>query len=52
MGGEDLELDPPQVKVARELGINSLAVMLNNICRWVKVNYSQLIHLANLRLAC
>ena len=50
--GEDLELDPPQAKVARELGINSFAVMLRNIYRWAKVNYSQLIHLANLRLAC
>jgi len=50
--GEDLELDPPQVKVARELGINSFGVMLNNIYRWAKVNYSQLIHLANLYSTC
>ena len=50
--GKDLELDPSQVKVARELGINNFAVMLRNICRWVKVNYSQLIHLANLHSTC
>jgi hypothetical protein len=50
--GEDMGLDPPQAKVAGEVGINSFAVMLRNICRWVKVNCFQLINLVNLRSAC
>jgi hypothetical protein len=52
VNGGGSNLDSPQAKAAREVGINSFAVMLRNICRWAKVNYSRLIDLANLHSTC